>query len=121
MHTIGITSSSISAVPAGGVLSLTCEVESNAPAELSWTGPSGAEVIDGAGVSIIHDDVDLQTTRSILVFHPLRVSHAGQYTCQSTLEGIASVEETSTVVSVQGSCGYYELYRHTHAVICLLS
>ena len=83
-------------------MSLTCEVESNAPAELSWTGPSGAEVTDGAGVSIIHDEVDFQTTRSILVFHPLRVSHAGQYTCRSTLEKFASVKEASAVVSVQG-------------------
>ena len=102
MHTVEVTSSSSSAVPAGGVVTLTCEVVSNIPAKLSWTGPSGP-VSSGAGVSVITNEVDQQTTQSILAFHPLRVSHAGEYICRSTLEGIGSVQEASTIVSVQGS------------------
>ena len=102
MHTVAVTSSSSSAVPAGGVVTLTCEVVSNVPTKLSWTGPSGP-VSSGAGVSVITNEVDQQTTQSILAFHPLRVSHAGEYTCRSTLEGIVSVQEASTIVSVQGS------------------
>lgn len=99
-HTVEVTSSSSSAVPAGGVVTLTCEAVSNVPTQLSWTGPSGP-VTDGGGVSIITEVVD-QTARSILAFHPLLVSHAGQYTCQSSLTEITSVEEASNIVSVQG-------------------
>ena len=101
MHTIEVTSSSTSAVPAGGVVTLTCEVVSNAPTQLTWTGPNGP-VTSGGGVSIITDPVDQQTTHSTLAFHPLLVSHAGQYTCRSTLAGIPSVEEANMIVSVQG-------------------
>ena len=112
MHTIEVTSSSTSAVPAGGVVTLTCRVVSNVPTQLSWTDHSGP-VTSGAGVSIITDDVDQQTTESTLAFHPLTVSHAGQYNCRSTLQGIASVQEANMIVSVQGKIirsGLYLLY-----------
>ena len=117
-HTVEVTSSSSSAVPAGGVATLTCEAVSNVPTQLAWTGPSGP-VTDGGGVSIITEVVD-QTARSILAFHPLLVSHAGQYTCQSSLTEIASVEEASMIISVQGlpQNNSTSMKNHANILVC---
>jgi hypothetical protein len=100
VHSIEITSSSTSAVPAGGVVTLTCEVESNLPTELTWTGPSGP-LASGGGVSVITNIVDERTIQSTLAFHPLSVSHAGQYICHSTQDGTGEVVEANTIISVQ--------------------
>ena len=105
-HEIKITSSSISAVPAGGVVTLTCEVVSNLPTQLSWTGPNGP-VTSGDGITVVEMLVDPQTTRSTLAFHPLRVSHAGEYTCFSRLTQVASEKEASMLVNVQSKHNHY--------------
>ena len=100
MHEVNIVSSSASAVPAGGVVVLTCHSMSSLPSEITWVGPYGP-VTSGNGVTLITDQVN---SESSIAFHPLRVSHAGQYTCVSTVAEVNSIEEASILVSVQGSC-----------------
>lgn len=77
---------------------LTCEATSSLPSQLSWVGPSGP-VTSGNGVTVVNYPY---TSQSNLAFHPLKVSHAGQYTCVSTVEEVGSVKEASKLVSVQG-------------------
>ena len=101
VHTIEVSSSSTSAVGAGGVVTLTCLVESNVPTELVWTGPSGP-ITSSSLVSVTTTTVDDNTVQSVLAFHPLRVSHAGLYVCQSTQHATGDVAEANAVVSVQG-------------------
>lgn len=77
---------------------LTCEAISNIPPKLTWVGPNGP-VKNGNGVTVVtYPD----TFQSSLAFYPLRPSHAGQYTCISSVEDVDSVKEASKLVSVQG-------------------
>ena len=116
-HEIDITSSSTSAVPAGGVTTLTCDVVSNIPTQISWMGPNGP-VTNGNGVSVITIVLDQQTTQSSLAFHPLQTSHAGVYTCLSTLTDIVSEMEASMLVSVQSKL--FTALLHFHHSLLLL-
>lgn len=77
---------------------LVCTSVSSTPSVQTWVGPDGP-VRSGRGVTVI-DAADVG--RSTLAFHPLRVSHAGQYKCISTVEVAGSVKEASTLVSVKG-------------------
>ena len=98
VHEVNIVSSSASAVPAGGVVVLTCHSMSSLPSQITWVGPDGP-VTSGNGVTLITDQ---ENSESSLAFHPVTVSHAGQYTCISTVEEVSSIEEASILVSVQG-------------------
>lgn len=97
-HEVNVVSTSSSAVPAGGVVVLTCEAISNIPPKLTWVGPSGP-VKNGNGVTVVTYPDALHSN---LAFYPLRPSHAGQYTCISSVEDVDSVKEASKLVSVQG-------------------
>lgn len=77
---------------------LTCEAISNIPTKLTWVGPSGP-VTSGNGVTVVIYPDALQSN---LAFYPLRPSHAGEYTCISTVEEVDSVKEASKLVSIQG-------------------
>ena len=77
---------------------LTCQSVSGIRTQLTWVGPNGP-VTSGSGVTVI-----TSTSQSTLAFHPLRVSHAGRYTCISTVEKIGSIKRASTLLSVQGKC-----------------
>ena len=76
---------------------LTCQSLSSVPSEMTWVGPNGP-VTNGNGVTVVTDE---ENSQSSLAFHPVRVSHAGQYTCISLVEEVGSLKEASILVAVQ--------------------
>ena len=96
-HEVNIVSSTTSTVPAGGVVVLTCQSMSSLPSQMTWVGPNGP-VTSGNGVTVVTDE---QISQSGLALHPVRVSHAGQYTCVSVVEEVGSLKEASILVAVQ--------------------
>ena len=76
---------------------LTCQSMSSLPSKMTWMGPNGP-VTSGNGVTVVTDE---QNSQSSLAFHPVRVSHAGQYTCISVVEEVGSLKEANILVAVQ--------------------
>ena len=85
---------------AGGVLALTCYSTCNRLARLSWESDS-APVTGGVGISVHQDQESPNTVKSVLIFYPLRTSHAGDYTCVSDVENGFAIKRSTTHVHVQ--------------------
>ena len=56
----------------------------NPTVSLGWLGPSGT-VSSGSGITLGTQATQGTTTTRTLTFNPVRVAHAGGYTCQATL------------------------------------
>ena len=75
---------------AGGMYTLTCTatiaagLPGNPTVSLGWLGPSGT-VTSGSGITLGTQTTQGTTTTQTLTFNPVRVAHAGGYTCQATL------------------------------------
>ena len=52
---------------------------------LGWLGPSGTALTGGGGITLGTQATQGTTTTRTLTFNPVRVAHAGGYTCQATL------------------------------------
>ena len=52
---------------------------------IGWLDPSGAAVTSGGGITLGTQATQGTTTTRTLTFNPVRVAHAGGYTCQATL------------------------------------
>ncbi len=83
---------------AGQNYTLTCEVDvGEGTPTLQWTGP-GVTTGEATNGTLMQSGTIFTLT---LTFSPLNTSHAGQYTCQSTV-GSGAVERTAmTTVNVQ--------------------
>ena len=56
----------------------------NPTVSIGWLGPSGT-VTSGSGITLGTQATQGTTTTRTLTFNPVRVAHAGGYTCQATL------------------------------------
>ena len=76
---------------AGGTHTLSCTttiaagLPGNPSVSLNWFGPSGTAVTSGSGITLGTQATQGTTTTLTLTFNPVRVTHAGGYTCQATL------------------------------------
>ena len=76
---------------AGGMYTLTCTaviaagLPGNPTVSIGWLGPSGAALTSGSGITLGTQATQGTTTTRTLTFNPVRVAHAGGYTCQATL------------------------------------
>ena len=94
---------------AGGTYTLNCTatiaagLPGNPTVSLNWFGPSGAVVTGGGGVTLGTQATQGTTTSQTLTFNPVRLSHAGGYTCQATLSTPdAPTRNNTTNISVIG-------------------
>ena len=76
---------------AGGTYTLNCTatIAAGLPGtpsvSLNWFGPSGAVMTGGGGITLGTQATQGTTNTRTLTFNPVRVAHAGGYTCQATL------------------------------------
>ncbi len=89
---------------AGQDYTLTCEVDvGEGTPTLQWTGPgvTSGEASEGT-------QMQSSTTFTLtLTFSPVKTSHAGQYTCQSTVVGAAVERTVMADVNVQSEWSKY--------------
>ena len=96
---------------AGESYALTCtvmeEIEglTNMPS-LQWLDPSDQVVVDGEGITVGQLQQNETTAILVLTFDPVRTSHGGEYTCQSTLESPPGplMNTSERTVTVQSKC-----------------
>ena len=75
---------------AGGMYTLTCTaviaagLPGNPTVSIGWLGPGGT-VTGGGGITLGTQATQGTITTLTLTFNPVRVAHAGGYTCQATL------------------------------------
>ena len=79
---------------------LTCESVSDRLPHLTWVGPDGP-ITSGNDINLFSKNINETASQSTLVFHMIRTSHAGRYTCISNVEGDFSVKNESHIVSIQ--------------------
>ena len=94
-----------SGVPISGeTYNLTCTVESNVPPTVQWlySNNSTSVVTNESGITVGTQRTTSSTTTLTLSFNPLRTSHRGQYTCQSTIDSPASTVNATRSVTAQG-------------------
>ena len=93
-------------VPTSGeTYNLTCIVESNVPSTVQWLYSSnGTAVTNGSNITVGTQRTTGSTTTLTLSFNPLRISHGGQYTCQSRIDRPPSTVTATRNVTVQGEC-----------------
>ena len=86
-HTIEVTAP-LETPTVGDTYTLTCTVQSDLPAMLTWLGPSP---LNRPSISITHENLTRTSTgfsvqRSNITFDPVLPSHGGEYTCQSAID-----------------------------------
>lgn len=105
-----MTSSNSGPGLAGEVTALTCMSTSNLVPQLRWEGPNGP-VSSGDGITIHQQQKNNNAVTNVLVFSPLRTSHAGAYTCISNVENGFSVNKSTISLYVQ-SMSPFLCYNH---------
>ena len=77
-------------------------------ATLQWLDKDGNPVTTNGGISVSDQSVQLSVISQTLTFSSLRLSHAGQYSCQASLSSVALpsplVDTAMTEVTLQSKC-----------------
>ena len=96
---------------AGNNHTLTCTVNSDLAAKLTWVRIINEEEVEVVNTPTI--TVQAQTvfnnsfTKRSITFKPLHTSHAGKYKCVSVLINISSTNELDCAVKVKSKYCYY--------------
>ena len=107
---ISISTSAVSAPSLGQSLSVHCIVTEtvdglSARPVLQWLNHDGSDIANGGGVILDGPNFQSTLTTLTLMFSPLHTSHAGRYTCRSSLTSPALfsplVKTTDYNISVQ--------------------
>ena len=107
---ISISTSAVSAPSLGQSLSIHCIVTEtvdglSARPVLHWLNHDGSDIANGGGVILDGPNFQSTLTTLTLMFSPLHTSHAGRYTCRSSLTSPALfsplVKTTDYNISVQ--------------------
>ena len=88
-------------VMAGDFLVLTCHVRSDDPSIVEWLDPNGVPVRNSDLIFVDGPFVDGNKTTLHMYFRPVHTSHAGVYTCRSSVTLSDSVKTASHNVTVQ--------------------
>jgi len=96
---MSITASSNNPVIAGSWLTLNCTATSNLVPHLIWIGLSDLANVENGIILSEHLNGDLKS--AILTFDPLQTSHAGNYTCVSTIEDNISKLVADYLITVE--------------------
>ena len=98
-HSVNITASNNDPVIAGSLLTLNCTTISNHMPDMMWVGPNGPAIAENG--STVSEQVNGDLKSTILMFDPLRTSHAGNYTCISIIEDNFSTIQAHHLVTVE--------------------
>ena len=86
-------------MPAGDKYTLTCNVTAEFAHSVKWLDSNNTEIDDpDIAIVIVSDD---NTTSLLLHFDPLKTSHAGTYTCVSSISEPTSIKMATRNLLVQ--------------------